>query len=152
MCIYIYVCMHACMHACMYVCMYTLYITVWFPQKCRHHTQQPLSFQAPGIAPKASFTKARPGMNASVQHSPIHQGLSHLGVTFGGNPLGISSWGHQLVGGFNLPYIWLVYVSIWCKIPVIIILSYLTGWWFQPTPLKNMSRLGWWLCPTKMAK
>ena len=24
------------------------------------------------------------------------------------------------------------------------IFQYITGWWFQPTPLKNMSQLGWW--------
>jgi hypothetical protein len=23
--------------------------------------------------------------------------------------------------------------------------DYITAWWFQPTPLKNMSQLGWWL-------
>ena len=39
-------------------------------------------------------------------------------------------------GGFHSP----IYGLTWFKyglIPLIIILSYLAGWWFQPTPLKN---------------
>ena len=39
----------------------------------------------------------------------------------------------------HLPYMWWLHGLIWCKIPLMIILSYLAGWWFQPTPLKNMS-------------
>ena len=42
-------------------------------------------------------------------------------------------------GSRNLEHIWLVWFNMVYIIPLIIILSYLTGWWFQPTPLKNMS-------------
>ena len=149
MCIYIYVCMYACMHVCMYV--YTVYHGLVSPKMPPSYPAAP-EFPSPWNCTQGFFHQ---GASRDERLGPTFTDSPRAessGVTFGGNPLGISSWGHQLVGGFNLPYIWLVYVSIWCKIPVIIILSYLTGWWFQPTPLKNMSRLGWWLCPTKMAK
>ena len=37
----------------------------------------------------------------------------------------------------NPSEIWWLYGLIWCKIPLMIILSYLAGWWLSPTPLKN---------------
>jgi len=111
------VCVYVCMYVCLYVCIHCI-SRFGFPLKmppsypaAPNFKPHPLSFQAPGIAPKASFTKAPPGINASVQQSPIHQGLSHLGVTFGGIPLGSHP---EDIGWWFQPtlYYRLVYVSM----------------------------------------
>ena len=40
----------------------------------------------------------------------------------------------------------MLYMIIWWDIYIYISLSLYTGWWFQPTPLKNhgLRQLGWW--------
>ena len=52
----------------------------------------------------------------------------------------------KLLGGWPTRNIWWLYGLIWCKIPLIIIVTYIAGWWLTYPSEKwwSESQLGWW--------
>ena len=110
------------------------------------HTHDHLQTSQQISAPVSTTKRARvPATSVSTVYSTSFTGSNRWGLGIaartGGESASVSRPETQIWLVFfrhqPRPEIWWLYGLIWCKIPLMIILSYLAGWWLSPTPLKN---------------